>query len=217
MARLPVPGGDDGTWGDVLNTFLSASHNADGSIKAGAVGDSQISAGIAQSKVTNLTSDLTAKTSKSTLTAKGDIYVASASATPERLGVGADGQVLTADASQTTGVKWQTPPIGDTLQSATSSGAVSMDVNTATVYDVTLSANTTFSLASPGAGVKTLTLILRQDATGGRTVTWPASVKWSAGAAPTLQTTANNVSILSFMTVDNGTTWFGFLSGEDMS
>jgi hypothetical protein len=33
MARLPTPGGDDGTWGDVLNDFLSQAHNADGSLK----------------------------------------------------------------------------------------------------------------------------------------------------------------------------------------
>jgi hypothetical protein len=31
--RLPVPGSDDNTWGDVLNGFLGVAHNADGSIK----------------------------------------------------------------------------------------------------------------------------------------------------------------------------------------
>lgn len=30
MARLPIPGGDNGTWGDVLNDFLSVEHNSDG-------------------------------------------------------------------------------------------------------------------------------------------------------------------------------------------
>lgn len=33
MARLPQPGGDDGTWGDILNEFLNVSHNADGTLK----------------------------------------------------------------------------------------------------------------------------------------------------------------------------------------
>ncbi|HUQ85068.1 MAG TPA: hypothetical protein VM077_01985 [Candidatus Limnocylindrales bacterium] len=50
MPRLPVPGSDDGTWGDVLNDFLSQEHNADGTQKA-----------LAQSKVTNLVSDLAGK------------------------------------------------------------------------------------------------------------------------------------------------------------
>lgn len=34
MPRLPKPGGDDGTWGQVLNDFLSVEHNDDGSLKA---------------------------------------------------------------------------------------------------------------------------------------------------------------------------------------
>jgi hypothetical protein len=37
MARLPVPGGDENAWGDVLNDFLSASHNTDGTLKTSAV------------------------------------------------------------------------------------------------------------------------------------------------------------------------------------
>src|SRR5665213_2089484 len=32
-ARLPVPGSDDGQWGDVLNTFLDVEHNSDGTLK----------------------------------------------------------------------------------------------------------------------------------------------------------------------------------------
>lgn len=29
-ARLPTPGGDDGTWGDTLNTFLEVGHDSTG-------------------------------------------------------------------------------------------------------------------------------------------------------------------------------------------
>lgn len=49
---------------------------------------------------------LTGKTDKSTLTTKGDIYVASGAGVPARLGVGNDGSVLTADSSQSLGVRW---------------------------------------------------------------------------------------------------------------
>jgi hypothetical protein len=31
MSRLPIPGQDDGTWGGILNDFLTQEHNADGS------------------------------------------------------------------------------------------------------------------------------------------------------------------------------------------
>ena len=37
MARLPVPGGDTGQWGDILNEYLAMSHAADGSLKPGSV------------------------------------------------------------------------------------------------------------------------------------------------------------------------------------
>jgi hypothetical protein len=35
MARLPVPGEDKGSWGDILNDFLLVDHNSDGSLKLG--------------------------------------------------------------------------------------------------------------------------------------------------------------------------------------
>lgn len=43
---------------------------------------------------------------KSTVTTKGDLFVATGPATLVRVGVGTDGQALLADSSQATGVKW---------------------------------------------------------------------------------------------------------------
>ena len=37
MTRLPVPGQDDGTWGNILNDFLGVSHNSDGSLNTSAI------------------------------------------------------------------------------------------------------------------------------------------------------------------------------------
>jgi hypothetical protein len=35
VTRLPIPGQDDGTWGDILNDFLKVEHNSDGTLKNG--------------------------------------------------------------------------------------------------------------------------------------------------------------------------------------
>lgn len=48
---------------------------------------------------------------RSTLTTKGDLYVATASATTTRRAVGSDGQVLTADSAQADGIKWAAAPV----------------------------------------------------------------------------------------------------------
>lgn len=45
MARLPIPGADDGTWGNVLNDYLTQSHNADGTLRNGAVSATILQAG----------------------------------------------------------------------------------------------------------------------------------------------------------------------------
>ena len=39
MARLPIPGSDDGTWGTLLNDYLSVSHENDGTLKSGISAD----------------------------------------------------------------------------------------------------------------------------------------------------------------------------------
>ena len=35
--RLPIPGSDNNTWGDLLNGFLDVSHNSDGTLQTSAL------------------------------------------------------------------------------------------------------------------------------------------------------------------------------------
>ena len=46
-----------------------------------------------------------------------------------------------------------------------------------------------------------------------RTLTFPESVKWQGGYISDL-TTLNTTYVLTFMTVDGGTTWLGMFGGE---
>lgn len=74
---------------------------------------------------------------------------------------------------------------------------------------------TTFTFSNPSASGVCCSFTLILENGGSQTVNWPASVVWTNGAAPTL--TASGKDILTFFTVDAGTTWYGFLAGEDMS
>lgn len=58
MARLPTVGGDDGTWGDVLNDFLSVELNGNGTLKK--AGDISTALSNAQSALSTAQSAQTA-------------------------------------------------------------------------------------------------------------------------------------------------------------
>lgn len=94
------------------------------------------------------------------------------------------------------------------------SQAINLEVGNTVV--ATLGNNVTFSFTNPPSSGKqgSFTLILKQDATGSRLATWPGAVEWAGGLTPVLSTAANATDIFAFMTVDNGTTWYGFLGGK---
>jgi len=84
-----------------------------------------------------------------------------------------------------------TKEIGFTLQSTTGDGTTTIDWRLGNKFKFTFGAqNETFTFIAP-TNPCTLMLTLIQDGTGSRTVTWPATVKWPSGTAPTLTTTAN--------------------------
>lgn len=117
----------------------------------------------------------------------------------------------------------QRPVIKDYAESlttnATSGATATLDLENGNVFDVTLTANCTFTFSNPPATGKagSFTLILRQDGTGSRTATWPAAVKWQEGLAPEISTAASAIDVMTFFTRDAGTTWFGFLAGQGMA
>lgn len=84
--------------------------------------------------------------------------------------------------------------------------AADVDLSAGDVFTVTISAATTLTFSNVPAGkAATFNLIITNG--GAATVTWPTSVKWASGTAPTL--TASGVDVLTFLTPDGGTTWYG--------
>ena len=103
--------------------------------------------------------------------------------------------------------------------SVTLSGTtVNIFQTTGTNFVHSLTGNTTYNFANPpstgNAGGFTLKIV--QNSTP-RTITWPASVDWAGGVAPTLTTTSGGVDIFVFYTPDGGTTYYGFTAGQAMA
>ena len=90
------------TKGDLLVTTGSALNR----LAVGTDGQALVASAAAANGVTWATPTDTTKQPLATLTTKGDIYVATASATVTRLGAGTNGFTLMADSAEATGVKW---------------------------------------------------------------------------------------------------------------
>lgn len=95
----------------------------------------------------------------------------------------------------------------------TGAATVTLDLEIATVFTAKATGNVTwvFSNPAPSGQASTLTLILQNGEAF--TMTWPGAVKWPGGTKPTL--TASGYDVLTFITVDGGTTWRGALNQKD--
>jgi hypothetical protein len=81
-----------------------------------------------------------------------------------------------------------------------------------TVQILTLTGNCTFTFPTATAG-RSFILLLKQDGTGSRTVTWPAAVKWPGATAPTITATASRCD--KYIFTADGTNWLGSNAGQN--
>ena len=99
----------------------------------------------------------------------------------------------------------------ETPFTANSSTAITLALTNGTVQIITLTGNATITMPTATSG-KSFIMLLKQDATGSRTVTW-STVKWAGGTAPTITSTASRQDILSFFA--DGTNWYGVVVGQN--
>jgi hypothetical protein len=120
------------------------------------------------------------------------------------LGTTAASKVFTADANNLTTVSGAVAYVEDTL---TDGATITWNVIDSPVAKVTLAGNRTLSAPSgttPIAG-QFVSLLIIQDGTGGRTITWNAVYEFAADTAPTLTATASLGDLFTFRY--NGAKW----------
>lgn len=97
------------------------------------------------------------------------------------------------------------------------SGAVVLDKYPQTYLSALTGNVTSMALPASTLGLQsgTVTLVLTQDATGGRTITWPTAVKWPDGIPQQPAAGPNTISVFHLMWT--GTQWLGLVGGKSFA
>lgn len=102
---------------------------------------------------------------------------------------------------------------GSTKQNVTAAAALNIDVTAGDFFTKSISANSTFTFSGATA-LMAQVFILDLTISSAAVPTWPVTVKWSLGVAPTL---GNGRHIVGFVTDDGGTTWVGVVAAVNVS
>lgn len=124
------------------------------------------------------------------------------------------GTAATLGATQSfTGVNTYSAATKQFINTDTDASTITFDLNVANIHQVTLGGNRTLALANPSVG-QVFILVLIQDSTGGRTVTWFSTIKWAGGSAPALTSGATKTDTFAFVCTSSGN-YLGFVVGQN--
>lgn len=98
---------------------------------------------------------------------------------------------------------------GSTKQNVQAVAALDIDVSLGEFFTKSISTNSTFTFSNATAA-KAQAFILKLTVSSSAVPTWPASVDWAGGSAPTL---GDGEHLLGFLSFDGGTSWKGFVGG----
>lgn len=93
------------------------------------------------------------------------------------------------------------------------SATTTLDLATANFFNATVSGSVTWVFANPPSDAVAAGFVLEITNGGGYANTWPASVDWPTGTAPTITTSGTDVFV--FITDDGGVIWRGAQSMKD--
>jgi hypothetical protein len=131
------------------------------------------------------------------------------------LGLTEASKTVTADANGV--VSFDNGTIEEVTSVTSSSNAATINLRDGNIFEHDLTENVTYTFSNPAASGRASCFILKtiQDSSA-RTITWPGSVDWASATAPTLTSTNNGVDVFGFITIDGGTTYYGFTLGQAM-
>jgi hypothetical protein len=101
------------------------------------------------------------------------------------------------------------------ITSDTDGTTITFNLGASNWHSVTLGGNRTLALSNVGTNQQ-FTLVLIQDATGSRAVTWWAGIKWPGGTVPTLSTSPGAIDVFTFKQISSGV-YYGFTAGQGMA
>jgi len=95
-----------------------------------------------------------------------------------------------------------------------SSNTITLDLAVANVFFVTLNANiNTITISNTPSGVSAFTLVFTADGTP-RSITW-TPVVFQGGTPPTITSTNGKIDVISCVTTNGGSNWYGFVGGQN--
>jgi hypothetical protein len=102
----------------------------------------------------------------------------------------------------------------ETYSDLATGGSVTLDLSTANNFRRQFNGTATLTYTNPPASnAFGFTLVVVNA--GAYSITWPASIDWVGGTAPIL--TSSGVDVLAFYTFNGGSTYYGFVTGKNLS
>lgn len=136
---------------------------------------------------------------------------------PDALGTTSASAFVTTDANGV--ATFDNGTIEEATTITSSSNAATLNLRDGNIFEHTLTENVTYTFSNPASSGKVSSFVLKikQDASAsGYTVTFPSSVDFVGGTAPTLTATANAIDTFVVFTTDGGTIYNLLVAGQDI-